>query len=194
MTRLELMFECAGFEKPVWGLPVAVPSWVRRGLIGWRVVPEQVDAGVPEPVARLIASALVSHSRVTFAERPTLSLVHTTDAGAAQRLFDSEGFDWTMGAQVVFLSAPSAPPPAVSEAHMRAAFDGAQFDGIAGTGATGLLLPGVDGDVAGLYAFSDRLWDGLASALRCACRNSGAVWREVEEGEFSELVAGQRPD
>lgn len=60
----------------------------------------------------------------------------------------------------------------------------AEFSRLAARGFTGLLLPGVDGDSAGLFVFNDPLWGILIASLRETCEASGASWREVNESEF----------
>jgi len=63
------------------------------------------------------------------------------------------------------------------------------MDKLAGAGVTGLLVPGVDGDVAGLYTFSDDLWTASIDALGTACQGAGVECRNVTETEFAELLA-----
>ena len=163
-------------------------------MIGWRVEPTPVDGGAPENVARIIAAGLVRHVRVTFAEgirRPlgsfSWSILHTTDADQATQLFDSAYFSWATRSQLAFLSSPSAPPPEISKTHYRHALEREQFRSLAACGVTGILAPGVDGDVAGLYTFNDELWFALTSSLKDTCESFGVAWDDVQESAFAEI-------
>jgi hypothetical protein len=88
----------------------------------------------------------------------------------------------------VFLYPIGAPRLALTETHLELAERGEAFDQLASAGATGLLLPGVDGDVAGLYTFSEELFQRLIDALRRACEAGGTALHEVSEAQFSEQL------
>jgi len=60
-------------------------------------------------------------------------------------------------------------------------------------GAIGLLLPGVDGDVAGLYTFAARDMQTLEAALATAVRKAGGELISVEEADFSAHLISTRP-
>ena len=195
MSTPTQIFFCAEFKDPKWSLPLDTPPEIRRGILGWQVEPAPVEGGVPENVARIIAAGLVRHVRVTFAEgipRPfgsfSWSILHTADADQARQLFDAAYFSWATRSQLAFLSSLSTPPPEISKAHYRHALDREQFRTLATCGVTGILAPGVDGDVAGLYAWNDELWFKLTGSLKSTCEASGATWIDVQEGAFAEML------
>jgi hypothetical protein len=163
MCALNQMLFCSGFTDAKWALPVDTPVGVRRWLIGWRMSSSPLDGGAPPEVARILASSLVRHARVTFAEgipRPCgsfkWSFVHTRDAREAERLFDAGCISWPMGSQLAFLSTPSAPPPPfrrppttrVSKARSSSAFmswEAAVFSQRASTGMWLACIPSMMG-------------------------------------------------
>src|SRR5215472_13551739 len=137
MIRLELLFLCRDFKESIWQLPVHVPSGISRGLLGWRTSPPAVDAGVPEPVGVVLATALSRHAVVSFpcatGKSPPggnlvrrkwrlgthFNFLHATDAAQVQQIFACESFDWTLQAQVGFLSALGKAMPMLNENHLR---------------------------------------------------------------------------
>jgi hypothetical protein len=56
------------------------------------------------------------------------------------------------------------------------------------TGVTGLLLPGVDGEVVGLYS-TDALWPVLLDSLRATCTEFQAAFERVAEAELKKRLA-----
>jgi hypothetical protein len=202
MSQLDLFFLCRNYEELIWELPIRVAHGWRRGLLGWSLAARSIDAGVPGRVAHLLATVLVRHAVVIFpsgtGRRPLLSrkwiagrdfsFIHATQADEAVRLFNAKNFEWSIGAQTVFLSPIGAPPPILAEAHLDLARDGDNLDRLALAGVVGLLLPGVDGQVAGLYTFGDDLWNNLIVDLSGLSAAMGMVWREVSEIEFKHLL------
>jgi hypothetical protein len=143
------------FTGDEWQLPTDVPG-TDRLLIGWRWVPEPVDAGPPPPVATLLATALTRQGTVTFASatRSSRDIVWVTTASAdeaARGIFDAGVFNWNLRGQVAILAAPGAVLN-LNQRHLQL-HDGL-FTELRSMGAPGVLLPGVDGAVAGLYVFN----------------------------------------
>jgi hypothetical protein len=66
------IFACRDPRGSHWQLGALPPVSGHMTLIGWRQIPESIDAGVPKEVAAVLARALTSVARVTF---PT-SVVH----------------------------------------------------------------------------------------------------------------------
>lgn len=174
---------CLDWTDSRWELP-SVASSMQSCLIGWRSAPA-VDAGIPEWAADLLARTMVKHALVTFPVRTggRTRFVHASRADEARAAFNAEHFDWTQRGQVIVLSPPHSPPE-LSESHLHMAGDGARLKTLSNLGATGVLLPGVDGDVAGLYTFSSDLQNVLLASLKTACRDFGAGFRRVTETEF----------
>ena len=173
-------------EDSRWELPVATMAGVFRCMVAWRVVPSPLDAGVPEDVSRLMARALVSHALVTFpnGRGNKFTLIHTDQAEEAQRAFNAEYFDWTQRGQAIFLSPLKSSPPVLLKRHVDIAFKPEKFVELAELGVKGLTLPGVDGDVAGIYTFGDAFRNEVINALRHECERAAVGFRNVTEKDL----------
>lgn len=205
---------------PCWELP-RVTGAVPAGLLGWRSQPEVpadagIDAGVPAPVAAIIADALCRAALVTFLGRVARNvrltaewqsvdtawvrrvvsgrllgragefpLVCTRSPTIAAQLFDQDPFPWHLLGQAALLSELDRPPPDVDATLLRAIFAGRiEPRDFAASGVDGLLLPAVDGDFAGLFAFTDVRWTAALQGLETAARAAGAGWRRLGEPEL----------
>jgi hypothetical protein len=169
-----------------WELPVATIAGVFRCLVAWRVVPSPPDAGVPEDVSQLLARALVSQALVTFpnGRGSQFTFIHTDQAEEARQAFDAEYFDWTQRGQAIFLSPLESSPPALPKRCIDIAFKPERFFELAELGVKGLTLPGVDGDVAGIYTFGASFRNELINALRRECERAEAGFLNVTEKEL----------
>jgi hypothetical protein len=176
---------------PKWELPVDVGRDVQRCMIGWLVDPQPVDAGVPAEVALMLAGVLVKHAVANFPRKinKSVSIVHAVTVEQAQPAFNDEYFDWTRRGQVILLSPPNAQPPAISERSLEVARDPARLHRLSDDGFSGVILPGVDGDVAGIYTFSADLRDKLLAELEAACHGAEAEFRIVREDQFADELA-----
>jgi hypothetical protein len=156
-------------------------------LVGWLTDAPAVDAGVPPLVRALLARALTRHYRVTFpygeASETTL-LRSTTDPQLAGELFDAPPFSWSAKAQFAVLSPLDAAPPRLSRALLERLLRREPIEPNAMAGASGMLVPAVDGDFAALIQFDGVLIDRLQSALAAECAGSGLSWDILPEAEF----------
>jgi hypothetical protein len=191
MSHSHAILVCLDRYGSQWQLPMKLAPEVRHCVVGWQTTPPLIDAGVPDDVARILVSALLKHALVTFPVRSGggISFVHTCRADVALQAFHTEYFDWSQRGQVIFLSPVDAPSPRVSEAHLDLAQDGERFLTLTDFGITGIVLPGVDGDVAGIFTFAGKLLDELLAALRAACEDAGAGFRNVTEAELAGALA-----
>jgi hypothetical protein len=87
----------------------------------------------------------------------------------------------------VVLSPPGSSPE-LTEGHLQVGAAPPVLDDLQRLGATGLLLPGVDGDVAGLYTFADRDMQALEEALASAARKLGGDFLSVDETAFAQSL------
>lgn len=205
--RLVRLILWPGFSGAEWQLPLG-PAEVQRCLVGWKVAPAAVDAGPPPAVALLLAAVLCRTGPVTFASAlaPPVgaALLHrkwrlgrhfewktTHDANAVQDaadgIFDAGFFSWTKQAQVVVLSAPG-PAPSLDERHLEVLGDPAAFADLPRAGAVGVLLPGVDGDVAGLYFFTPAAAQAFREELARTIQQAGAEILVATGDEFRHLL------
>jgi hypothetical protein len=163
------------FSEPRWRLPT--PAVGDRWLIGWKVIPDAVDAGPPDVVARLLMKVLCRQAAIAVpvAIRPPTGqalvarrwelhrhfewITSTDPDEARQRIFDGDHFSWSEQAQVAILLLRGA-PVSLSAEHLDLAAQPSLFASLAAAGAGGVLLPGVDGAVAGLYLFAPE-WSAI---------------------------------
>jgi hypothetical protein len=115
----------------------------------------------------------------------------TARSEVATRLFYTEHFDWNLKTQVGVLSKRDGPPPALSYTWVSDLLDRKPLDPesfATETQAQGLLLPGVDGDFAGLTVFKQAVWTKLEEHLAEECRSVEAAWEIIPEQEFKKTV------
>lgn len=190
---------CAGFTRGEWELPV--PDGLTRVLLGWRVVPPRAEPGVPGGVADLLATALCRHATLTFptalpdARRRGLFAQgwrqgrdfvwkSTQDLGeAVAGIFHSDVFSWHLHGQTVVLSRPGT-APALNADHLEVSARPELLGDLRRLGATGLLLPGVGGAVAGLYTFAAADMDDIIGTLSQVTREAGGDCVTRDEAEL----------
>jgi hypothetical protein len=132
-----------------------------------------------------VASRIAARLRGT---PQNITLVSTRRADAAAQLFGDEGFPWWMQGQIVLLSQLDAPPPGIDEPQLLALFADdwtARADALAAERVEAMVRPGVDGDVAGLLAFSESFEREVLAALEREARSLGATWASVPEEVFA---------
>ena len=185
LDRLVLWPQFTGAE---WQLPTEI-AVADRLLVGWRFMPDPVDAGPPPTVAALLVGALQKHATLTFASalrptggsllarrwKPGRNFVWTTSASvdeAAQGIFNAGFFPWNLQGQVAILGGPGL-PPALDERYLQLLSEPGLFGEVKSAGALGVLLPGVDGAVAGLYFFNVAVAGSVRSELDNAVRAAG---------------------
>ena len=79
MAQIMTILVCLDYRDVRWELPIEVAAGLCRCLVAWQANPPPVDGGVPEVVAKVLASALVSRALVTFPTRTRnlgISFVH----------------------------------------------------------------------------------------------------------------------
>jgi hypothetical protein len=195
------------------GLPaqkLSAPAEVSKLFIRWQCASPRVDAGVPTTVARALAEALCAHYFATFIAptalnppdapkqwvtydtyaattqrrllRPKMPLIWSRDPAIVAQAFDEY---WSTEGQFILLSTQSKPldfdaftlqgdPPLILEFVGRA------------VGASGALLPGVDGDYAGLYLNDEQaLRQFIDVDLAQACDHMGVDLRQQSAAEFA---------
>jgi hypothetical protein len=188
LERLVLWRQFIGAE---WELPAGDEVPGERLLVGWKMRSARVDAGPPPAITRILATVLCRHATLTFARalRPPMGAAllgrpwqlnrhfiwatTSTAEEAVQGIFHGDFFSWTERGQVVILSPPGAPVP-LTENYLQVQSDAGLFGELAHSGSLGVLLPGVDGQVAGLYFFTAALARAVSEGLDDAARSAGA--------------------
>jgi hypothetical protein len=191
MSRVKAILVCLDQADPKWELPVDTGRGVERCMIGWVTDPPPVDAGVPAEVAQILAGVLVKHAVANYPRKinKSVSISHAVTVEQAQPAFEDDYFDWTQRGQVILLSPPNVQPPAISERSLEVARDPSRLHRLCDDGFSGVMLPGVDGDVAGIYTCAAGLRDALLDSLESACRDMGAQFHRVTEDQFADALA-----
>lgn len=101
-------------------------------------------------------------------------------------IFSSDFFPWSQQAQVVIVAAPET-AAALDETHLELLRDPRAFEGLARVGAHAVLLPGVDGQVAGLYFFDQSAGRALEE-LPVFARARGATCVTAADVEFRDAI------
>ena len=121
--------------------------------------------------------------------RPShMALISTRQPETASHLFDDAGFPWWMQGQVVLLSGPDTLPTDLDEEALLALFseDWTKHAApLAAGGVDGIMRPGVDGDVAGLFSQSDKFEQRVLDALERETRVAGFDWAVLPEEAFA---------
>jgi hypothetical protein len=191
MTKRVELFVTENPASPIWKLPPPHEAGEYL-LIGWRVCPEPVDGGMPSMVADVLAGALCDCATVSFlsddSRRPRFTLVSTTDSKVAIALFDEAAYPWTQQGQLALLSGKDTRPPELTTKQIRELIEH-RNPGIAKqAGFAGVLLPGVDGDVAALWTFDPIAKRQFMEALLRWCEAAGYRLSNTTEDEFRESL------
>lgn len=199
-------------KEPNWGLHTFDHDKIHSGLLGWIMATPPIEGGVPNEVGALICRVLCRSFSLTFtytgappptdiaavislrspitarwlANRPNITLAHTTSASFAQHLFDG-GFSWTQQAQIVFLSPLGAPAPPVTTRQIYDLLERNKTppDRLAKTlGINGLMFPAVDGDFAEVILWDEAQFHALQDEFKKECSALDIEWRIVTEQQF----------
>jgi hypothetical protein len=200
LERLILLPDFTGTE---WQLPAgSAPG--DRFLIGWNVSPDSADGESPAAVATLLSAVLCRLGTVTFASamrkpgawksrwrqgRDFEWATATSVQDAAGRIFDADSFSWQRQGQVVVLSREGT-APVLTEKHLRLHDDPRSWADLAAAGASAVMLPGVDGQVAGLYCFLPGLRDELTRTLEEEVEKVGGRVVIADTHAFGGLLRG----
>lgn len=180
-------------------------------LLRWQPVGRGDDAGVPPEVARAIATGLCAAGTVAgctldvpdtagaawvavpgghacrlargWWERPRhIGLLASDRPDVVERLFEDDGFPWSLESQVLFVAPPGALPQldAALVLACLAVPIRASVAQLVEAGVRGLLVAGVDGDVAGLYALNAEWRARLVQHVGAAVVAAGAQWETVD--------------
>lgn len=201
-------------------------------LLGWRVPDQDIEGGVPDEVASLLARALTRVAIVTFwcCREPAASsedrvrivqapgrgerswaafsrvplwpgpsrfpskviLVSTRRPDVAKTLFNDADFPWWGQGQVILLSSPAAPPPAIAWRTLQSLFEATQpvdLGALAAIGVAAIVRPGVDGAVAGIMASTEEFERRLLSSIESEAGGFGFDWLVVPEDAFAEELS-----
>lgn len=126
------------------------------------------------------------HARA-LRKRSPITLLSTTSAESAVRLFTAFPYSWEMKTQVAILTDRLAPPPRLSYETVEALLNREPIDEpalVAEAQVRGLLTPAVDGDFAALIGLAPTLLRALVDVLAEECAGAGVGWETLTESEF----------
>lgn len=204
LGSLRRLLLCPGYIGEEWRLPVRQVAGSRL-LIAWSASEQRVDAGVPDFAAEAMTNAWFRSAAVTYpvalrAPTGALMLRRKWQLGrhfewatarspirARTQVFDADYFSWAQQGQVVILS-PLGAPFRATQAHLEVANDPSAFEQLASAGALGVVLPGVDGQVLGLYSFTASFERSVCLALEAAAEEQGASATTVTEQDIRVLL------
>jgi hypothetical protein len=123
---------------------------------------------------------------------PLLMTPLLIEPDVACRMFYDGGFSWQMQGQAGLLLPFEAPTPNLDRKSLRLLIADGRVDAPARIGLNdtlGLLRPGVDGAVAGLWSFDRALTRALLARLESEAVQIGFEFRLVSETTFADLLA-----
>lgn len=131
--------------------------------------------------------------------RPShLVIVSSNEPKVVFHLFFDDGyFSWVLQGQTVFLSSLSEPAPDLRDVLSKAwqkKYEEAPLRAVNDYALTGVMRPGVDGDVAGFLFNSVAHKECFLGALREEAESSGMQFKVRNETEFMDSLAGESVD
>jgi hypothetical protein len=178
------------------GVPAAVAQLLARALTRSAWV-SFFDASEPARssqtrVRRLEASGLGPTVRAMAHRFPRSAFVISTRLPeVAQCAFDATLFSWELQGQVLLLTAPDVPAPAIDWSGMWS-LTGREVsltpDVLRVLQADALVFPGVDGCVMGLVSAKPEIEARVLEDLKIEAGASAFTWRMLDENEFNEAL------
>jgi hypothetical protein len=205
---------CRDPRAPHWRIPTTIASSV--AVIGWVERAANVEGGMPEWTADLVARALTAQHRMTFLSslrferRPEFlsehvlsgvkalfgqgprrfAMVSTRDPAVARRAFDDPGFPWWLQGQSVLIQAADAGELTLTaDAALKMLSPEVDPSAWRHRGIVAELRPGVDGDIAALYSADIAVQTGLLASLQREAIHAGAHFEELAEEAFAAALA-----
>jgi hypothetical protein len=213
LTTTSAILLARSFREPRWALPLASSP---RFLLGWNRDPPDVDGGVPDAIATVLAPALLAAGAMTVpatrrARRlpantiatplalksgwrawlpgrrlPAADWLTTSDPAIAQALFDDETFHWEQQATAALIGFPPAGIDAALLDRLTTP-DAAGIAALLGAdGTRAIVRPGVDGACLGYYAQDDVTLDLAIAQLSQDSAASGIAFTVLSEADFIE--------
>lgn len=177
------------------GLPSLVTNVLARALVSIATVSflvSKVDAGTHDKQYALGTGGIAEYIRSRWMHAPThATLLSTSDAQSAVKLFDDDGYPWHLQGQVALLSASHAD---IASLDRKAVLELIEPDwmtsaaALASSGISGVLRPGVDGAVVGILCLSDTFEQALVAALQRESQSAGLDWTLLSEDALAQAL------
>lgn len=187
------------------GVPEAVAQMLARAFtavarVTFLADPAGLDGWTPlkgDAIRTLASKGIASRVAAKLKGAPSeIALVSTRHPETAMRLFDDAGFPWWQQGQII-LFAGEEPPQREGERDDAGALDKQTvldlFDDdwtarampLVSKGVTGVVRPGVDGDVAGLLSLTEGFLHTALEAVARQARFAGFDFEIVPEKELA---------
>jgi hypothetical protein len=131
------------------------------------------------------------HARIKH-EPVRIQLVSTADPNVASRIFYEDGFSWQMQGQIVLLLPAASNPPLLDRKGLGMLMECDWEQALAKLGLRhllGVMRPGVDGDVAGIWSFDKAFTQALLAGLLKEAQREDYEFLLVSEEKFMALLA-----
>lgn len=139
-----------------------------------------------------------STMKAMWSGTPSRAVVVTSnDPKVVNSLFDASYFNWSLQGQIVFLSSLSEPVPDLKDVLSCASqkkYEDVPLKAIDEFSLSGIMRPGVDGDVAGFLfrTVSDK--ESFLRVLREEAESNGMQFKICNEAEFMDSLADESID
>lgn len=149
-------------------------------------------AGIDTESSDIVSSTVERlHARLKH-EPVHMRLLTTGDPDVASRIFFDPGFPWQLQGQVALLHPPGSAPPRLDRKSLGILMGRDWRQEIARPDlrhVLGLMRPGVDGAVAGIWSFDKKVTQVLLARLENEAHQSGFEFCTVGEDAFTGMLA-----
>jgi hypothetical protein len=125
---------------------------------------------------------------------PNVSFLSTRHQETVVKSFEDSFYSWCLQGQVILLSKPEDPPPNIDRRTLLSLIGInwiKQADILSSIGISGILRPGVDGDVIGILFLSNHFKQILLEALAHQARLAEFDWSLLSELDFTNNLREQ---
>ncbi len=146
-----------------------------------------------DAVVFLRSNGLYQRAQAAIKGEPVIvKLMSTCEPMTAVRMFDDPGYPWHLQGQVAVLSRRDSPVPDIDRNAVLSLMSEQWIEHCAqlrGHGIEGVIRPGVDGDILGVYSPSDEFTRTVLGALEHAVRQASFDWSCLPEEDFTNMLA-----
>lgn len=191
MIQLEILQR---YDATMWQVAEPIHQPGLSFILTWTVTPHPADAGVPAPIARILAEALISFGSVYFGGEPapdeqaarvrvrrglfsdTIAVVAAQSVDSVMPAFSCARHDWSQNAQwLIVTDKTSSPLPADILSHLvRGLYQDWDLPQTLPPGVAVIVQAAVDGDGAAFHCAHAREASRLMTFLETSARDTGA--------------------
>lgn len=146
-----------------------------------------------DAVIFLRSDGLYQRAQAAFKGEPAIvKLISTCEPMTVVRMFEDPGYPWRLQGQVAVLSPRDSQVPDIDRNAVLSLISEQWIEHCAqlrGRGIEGVIRPGVDGDILGVYSLNDEFTRNLLEALEHAVRQAKFDWFCLPEEDFTNMLA-----